>query len=231
MLLCNSFFSSNTILIAKHFLVSCQKTSRTKLKTLIHFKDYQSPLHNFCRYNCFSTKKAAMNEIPVKEVFACNVNDMKDGEMKEIDIGETRALLVKDKGNFSAIGHKCTHYGAPLVKGVFKDGYVRCPWHGACFNTQTGDIEDFPGLDCVPKHEVYIKNGNEVIVKALQSDLKSHKRAKKLIKILDKNGKHFLIVGGGPTSVTCAETLRQNGFTGKITIASMDSHLPYDRYK
>lgn len=31
---------------------------------------------------------------------------------------------------------------------------VRCPWHGACFNTKTGDIEEFPGLDSLPTYKV-----------------------------------------------------------------------------
>jgi nitrite reductase/ring-hydroxylating ferredoxin subunit len=75
--------------------------------------------------------------------------------MRQIDIGDGgHALLVRENGAYTAIGHKCTHYGAPLVKGSLMNGRVRCPWHGACFNVQTGDIEDFPGLDCIPKFEV-----------------------------------------------------------------------------
>ena len=71
--------------------------------------------------------------------------------MREVEIGESKALVVRQNGQFSAIGHKCTHYGAPLAKGVLSsDGRVRCPWHGACFNVKTGDIEEFPGLDSVP---------------------------------------------------------------------------------
>jgi len=31
---------------------------------------------------------------------------------------------------------------------------VRCPWHGACFSIKSGDIEDFPGLDSIPKFDV-----------------------------------------------------------------------------
>lgn len=35
----------------------------------------------------------------------------------------------------------------------------------------------------------------------------------------------------GPSSVKCAETLRQEGFTGEITIATQENNLPYDRPK
>ena len=57
-------------------------------------------------------------------------------------------------GEITALSHKCTHYGAPLSTGVLSNGRVRCPWHGACFNTKTGDIEDFPGLDSLQCFEV-----------------------------------------------------------------------------
>ena len=74
--------------------------------------------------------------------------------MKEVDLGQGKALLVYQDGEYSAIGHKCTHFGAPLAKGYLGNGRVRCPWHGACFNVKTGDIEDFPGLDGIHKFEV-----------------------------------------------------------------------------
>lgn len=37
--------------------------------------------------------------------------------MREVDLGPGRALLIKEHGEFSAMAHKCPHYGAPLVKG------------------------------------------------------------------------------------------------------------------
>ena len=57
-----------------------------------------------------------------------------------------QVLLLREQGEVRALGAHCTHYGAPLVRGAYDGGgTVRCPWHGACFNTVTGDIEDFPG--------------------------------------------------------------------------------------
>lgn len=35
----------------------------------------------------------------------------------------------------------------------------------------------------------------------------------------------------GPAALVCAETLRQEGFTDRIVMCSMDKHPPYDRPK
>ena len=58
--------------------------------------------------------------------------------MKAFDIEGGKVLLVNQKGKLSAIGSKCSHYGAPLEKGALCNGRVRCPWHGACFDVVSG---------------------------------------------------------------------------------------------
>ncbi|XP_061865837.1 apoptosis-inducing factor 3 isoform X3 [Colius striatus] len=93
------------------------------------------------------------NPKDVVEASVCHVKDLENGQMREVDLGCGKALLIKESGEFHAVGHKCPHYGAPLVKGVLSKGRVRCPWHGACFNISTGDIEDFPGLDSLPRFQ------------------------------------------------------------------------------
>ncbi|XP_039224160.1 apoptosis-inducing factor 3-like isoform X2 [Crotalus tigris] len=40
-----------------------------------------------------------------------------------------------------------------------------------------------------------------------------------------------LLLGAGPAALTCAETLRQEGFTGRIIMATWENHLPYDKTK
>merc|ERR1719242_1142907 len=100
--------------------------------------------------------------------------------MREVDVGDKKALLVKEAGQLYAMGHKCTHYGAPLAKGAYCNGVVRCPWHGACFNVKTGDIEDFPGLDSVHTFKVEVR-GDDVVVSADPDKLDNFRKVKPMV--------------------------------------------------
>ena len=40
-----------------------------------------------------------------------------------------------------------------------------------------------------------------------------------------------VLLVAGPSAAVCAETLRQEGFQGRIVIATKERHLPYDRPK
>lgn len=67
-----------------------------------------------------------------------------------------------------ATSHLCPHYKAPLAKGVLAvngdKATVTCPWHGACFDVKTGDIEDAPSIDCLQSYKVEITGENIKIV-------------------------------------------------------------------
>ena len=100
------------------------------------------------------------------EYFVAETSDLKDGEMyvlddsysnrKEVSFQAGKALLSKIDGEFYATSHLCPHYKAPLVKGTLSsDGRVMCPWHGACFRVQTGDIEDAPSVDGLASFKVH----------------------------------------------------------------------------
>uniref|UniRef100_A0A0B7B893 Rieske domain-containing protein n=1 Tax=Arion vulgaris TaxID=1028688 RepID=A0A0B7B893_9EUPU len=164
------------------------------------------------------------------EAVVGSVTDFKNGEIQEVDVGDKKVLLVKEDDQFYAVSSKCTHYGAPLSKGAYCKGIVRCPWHGACFNVKTGDIEDYPGLDSLQKYKVVVTDG-KVIVQADAAALENAKRIKPMVKKSADNKKTVVLVGGGPATLVCAETLRQEGYTGKIILVSQESCLPYDRIK
>ncbi|XP_068122105.1 apoptosis-inducing factor 3-like [Hyperolius riggenbachi] len=160
----------------------------------------------------------------------CKESELKDGEMREFEVEGANILLVKSNGTFSAVGNKCSHYGAPLSKGFLAGDRVRCPWHGACFNVKTGDIEEYPGLDSLPCFKVTVENGNVCLVTSKKA-LESVKRVKAMSSHCPSDRSTVAIVGAGPAALVCAETLRQEGYKGKIVMATREKHLPYDRPK
>ncbi|OPJ78659.1 apoptosis-inducing factor 3-like [Patagioenas fasciata] len=160
----------------------------------------------------------------------CKEGDIGDGELLEVMVASYPVLLVKNKKQFSALGSKCPHYGAPLGKGVLRGERLRCPWHGSCFNIKTGDIEEYPALDCLPCFKVTVEDG-KVFVTAKKKDLESSRRVKDTSMRYLLNHDTMLLLGGGVAALTCAETLRQEGFTGRIIMATKENHVPYDKSK
>ena len=85
-----------------------------------------------------------------KYVTVAGRGELKDGEMKQVSVDGTDILLARVGGKVHALGARCPHYGAPLVEGVLSGGRIVCPWHHACFNAATGDLEEPPALDALP---------------------------------------------------------------------------------
>lgn len=163
-------------------------------------------------------------------VHVCYVSDLEENEMKEMDfISGTKVLMIKQNNVISAIGNKCPHYGGPLIEGVLGRGRVRCPWHGACFNIETGDIEDFPGLDSIPCYKVEVSLSGAVRVRAKLSELSDHKRIKPFSPRNPNDLRVFIVVGGGSAGAKCVETLRQEHFTGRILMIGREPYLPYQK--
>ncbi|KAM9732654.1 apoptosis inducing factor mitochondria associated 4 isoform 2-T2 [Menidia menidia] len=160
----------------------------------------------------------------------CQEADLQDGQMREFLVGDQKVLLVHTQGLFSAVGGKCSHYNAPLSKGALVGERVRCPFHGACFNVRTGDIEEYPGLDSLPCYKVKVEDG-KVYVSIDKKSMQSSRRVKEMCTIQPDVKHTVLLVGGGPASLVCAETLRQNCYEGRIIIITKDSLAPFDKTK
>ncbi|XP_009875245.1 PREDICTED: apoptosis-inducing factor 3-like, partial [Apaloderma vittatum] len=150
--------------------------------------------------------------------------------LRDVMVAGYPVLLLRNKLEFSALGSKCPHYGAPLSKGVLRGQRLRCPWHGACFNIKNGDIEEYPSLDCLPCFKVTVEEG-KVFVTAKKKDLESSVRVKHTSKRCRLNRNTMLLLGGGVAALVCAETLRQEGFTGRIIMATKENHVPFDKSK
>ncbi|GAB7354971.1 hypothetical protein MBLNU459_g5585t1 [Dothideomycetes sp. NU459] len=159
--------------------------------------------------------------------------DLKNGQKQEAEVEGIeggKILLAKLKDEVHAMSANCTHYGAPLAKGVLTgDGRITCPWHGACFKVSSGDVEDAPALDPLAKFEVYEKNGG-VYIKGEEKVIKANRRGLS-IKCSAKGNDKLVIIGSGAGALGAIEGLRSGGFSGHITVVSREETEPIDRTK
>ncbi|KAJ3250327.1 hypothetical protein HDU77_006756 [Chytriomyces hyalinus] len=169
-----------------------------------------------------------------EDVEVCDSFDLLDGEMSEVSLGEGRgkALLSKVNGTHYATSHLCPHAKAPLVKGtISKDGRIVCPWHGACFSATTGDIEESPSIDALHSFPVKEANGKVYVEVSNWEHVKQGRRIPKCVKRRGDAKATVVIVGGGGAGFAAAETLRLEGFNGKIILLTSEPYLPIDRPK
>ncbi|KZV59680.1 flavo protein [Peniophora sp. CONT] len=159
--------------------------------------------------------------------------EIKDGEMKEVAFEDGRILLSNIGGKIHATSAFCTHYGAPLSRGVLTgDGRVVCPWHGACFNVCNGDIEDAPGSAPIHSFKTTIENGQiHVTAEPASTKPENKSRPPKVVSTVEESGPGVVVVGGGSGAYGVVESLREQGYRKSITIVSSEPYAPIDRTK
>ena len=161
------------------------------------------------------------------EAVVANVNDLQDGKMRQVCVGETEVLLTRLEGKFYAVGAHCTHYQAPLAEGVLSENHVICPWHNACFSVVTGDQKEPPGLDSLPRYPVRVEGENVIVsVPAQAAEVRIPSMAQYNP---DTDGRTFVILGAGAAGAHAAEALREAGYQGRIIMVTREDNLPYDR--
>jgi 3-phenylpropionate/trans-cinnamate dioxygenase ferredoxin subunit len=72
------------------------------------------------------------------EIF--NSGELKQGEMKSIDIFGKEILIAKVGDNYYAADNRCPHLGGKLSGGSLNGTVVTCPLHGSQFDLTNGDI-------------------------------------------------------------------------------------------
>lgn len=156
----------------------------------------------------------------------CSVQELSDGEMLEVGVGDIDVVVGCVDGDFFATGAHCTHYGAPLADGVLSDGKLVCPWHHAVFDIRTGDHVEPPGRDCLTAFDVEVRDGDVYVT---VPDGAEESRQPDYCTSDADDARHFVIVGAGAAGSAAAETLRREGYTGRITLITEDDYEPYDR--
>ena len=101
------------------------------------------------------------------------------------------------------------------------------PWHQANFNVTTGAILEPPALDALPVFKVRVE-GDDIIVGIPETGAASQPppmcRCNRAA-----DGRALVIVGAGAGGNMAAQTLREDGYEGRLLMITQEKRLPYDR--
>jgi apoptosis-inducing factor 3 len=123
-----------------------------------------------------------------------------------------------------------------MAGGTLEGHSLSCPFHGACFDIRSGDIEDGPSFNKIPvlatrtSEEdgfVYVRLGVSASNEVQTAVPPTYATAEPMA-----DSRTFVILGAGATSHAAVEELRSSGFSGRIVIVDPESPAHhYDRTK
>lgn len=149
------------------------------------------------------------------------VGNLADGAMVSGQVQGEAVIIVRSGESLFAVAAQCTHYHGELADGLVVDGTVRCPLHHACFDLRTGEALRAPALDAIGCWCVERIADKAFVRERLPSMAKPARPA-------GEPGA-MVIVGGGAAGLACADRLRREGYSGRLTMLSADASPPVDR--
>ena len=165
----------------------------------------------------------------MKEIAVAKVSDLQNGQMQQLEVEGSQILLSRIDDKFYATGAFCTHYGAPLAKGVLCNETIVCPWHNACFNAIAGQQLEPPGLNSLATFSTKVE-GEDVLVE-LPEEIAQEQTLEMANHVAKSDERTFVVLGAGAAGMNAVEVLRQKGFQDKIVLIDESAKLPYDRTK
>ena len=141
-----------------------------------------------------------------------------EGRMHTVQIDGKAVILVKHDGEIHAVAGTCPHAGAPLSDGILVGDHIICPWHKAAFCARSGKVLEPPALDPLARFDVRIEEGRVKLTPTKTLSLEHN-----------PDGRCFVIVGAGGAGAIAAQTLREEGFGGRIVMLDSENRVPYDR--
>jgi apoptosis-inducing factor 3 len=167
-------------------------------------------------------------------------HDVPEGGLLAGQIGEDEVVLVRRGDTLFAIGAYCTHYHGTLADGLVVGDTVRCPLHHACFSLRTGRALRAPALDPIPCWRVERVGDRVFLREKLDGEVDGSAGpagdngaaagvGTSVVSLPTTVPRSVVIVGGGAAGLAAADTLRQEGYTGPLTLISADDAPPCDR--
>jgi NADPH-dependent 2,4-dienoyl-CoA reductase/sulfur reductase-like enzyme/nitrite reductase/ring-hydroxylating ferredoxin subunit len=189
------------------------------------------------------SKLYSLTAAMLPEIDLTDTASLPEGALKSFPTPDDgpKVLLTRQQGQVHAFAPNCPHYGAPLEKGKVVAGRLICPWHHACFRLDSGHLCEPPALDDLPTYAVR-EEGGRILVQVPTNPPASTDKPKATptaelggtpppAAAAPTDPRTFVIVGGGAAGEFAAQTLRREGFAGRVVLVSADAHAPYDRTK
>ncbi|WOI56490.1 FAD-dependent oxidoreductase [Palleronia sp. LCG004] len=159
------------------------------------------------------------------EYRAAALDDLAQNDPTEVELGETKVLLVRQGDDVHAMAATCPHKGVPLKNGAIDGDRIVCPAHRASFGLATGELIAPPACEALATYPVRIDDG-EIFVTVAEGvephPLPEHARR-------GDDDRKFVIIGSGAAGWRAAETLRREGFEGSIIVVTDEGGSPFDR--
>jgi NADPH-dependent 2,4-dienoyl-CoA reductase/sulfur reductase-like enzyme/nitrite reductase/ring-hydroxylating ferredoxin subunit len=149
---------------------------------------------------------------------AAALEDCEIGSIRQVQSEGEPVLLFRDSEGVYAVAGTCPHAGAPLIEGVRHGNRIICPWHKAAFCLRTGALLEPPAVDPLPRFDVRVEAGRVMLSRPQETSQQSA-----------ADSRCFVIAGGGAAGAVAAQTLRQEGFGGRIVMLDRENRVPYDR--
>jgi NADPH-dependent 2,4-dienoyl-CoA reductase/sulfur reductase-like enzyme/nitrite reductase/ring-hydroxylating ferredoxin subunit len=149
-----------------------------------------------------------------------SLTDLGDGQIHPLEVEGTQILLFREGETVHAVGATCPHAGAQLAEGVRHGNRIICPWHKATFCLRTGRLLEPPAVDDLARYAVK-REGDRVHV-TLPAEQPTRPAP-------STDQRLFAIIGAGASGALAAQTLRREGFGGRIVMFDSENRVPYDR--
>ena len=86
--------------------------------------------------------------------------ELADREAKLVEIEGRQIALIRSGDKYYALDNVCTHRGGPLAEGSVVGSEVECPWHGAHFDLETGEVRQPPAARGVTAYSVRLQGSD-----------------------------------------------------------------------
>lgn len=138
----------------------------------------------------------------------------------EVQIADTKIVLLRVGDQLRAYQGECPHAGAPLAEGALCHGRLICPWHKAAYRIEDGALCEPPSLDSLKRYPLEVRDDEVWVDDQPLPDPHTPPA---------DDERTFVIVGAGAAGTAGAAALREKGFGGRVVLIDREAEAGYDR--